>query len=370
MGAADAVDRDRLLQTMFDLIAIDSPTGHEEAIGAELELRLTELGCEAMRDEHGNLIAHHPGNRDGAETILLSFHMDTAGTDTGIKPVVRDGVVYSEGETILGADNKSGLAGLLELLTLLQANPDWSTPPLEIVVSVGEESGLLGSRALDKSKLIAAYGFVFDTGDPIGSITYNAPSTTYLGVDIKGRRAHAGVEPEKGISSIQVAADAISSMQLGRIDEETVANVGTIKGGQARNVIPDDCHLEAMVRSRANEKLDHQVEQMVAGFEAAASKWGATVTIDRDDIYRAYLIPFDSKPFAEAARAAEALGIEARKRQSGGGTDGNVYNAAGIPCVALSTGMADEHGPNEHIAIDDLVNGCRHLIQIVTQSPA
>ncbi len=369
MRPADSVDGDRVLRTMLELIAIDSPTGHEEQIGAELERRLTALGASVRRDEHGNLIADYPGRR-AADTILLSFHMDTAGTDTGIQPVIEDGVVRSKGETILGADNKSGLAGLIELLTLLEANPDWSNPPLEIVVSVGEESGLRGSRAMDKSQLKAAYGFVLDTGDPIGSITYNAPSTTYLAVDIKGRRAHAGVEPEKGISSIEVAAAAISSMQLGRIDEETVANIGTISGGQARNVVPDDCHIEAMVRSRANDKLDRQVELMIAAFERAAADRGATVTIDRDDIYRAYLIPFDSKPFVEAARAAEALGIEARKRQSGGGTDGNVYNAAGIPCVALSTGMAEEHGPNESIKVEDLINGTRHLVQIVTQPAA
>jgi tripeptide aminopeptidase len=223
---------------------------------------------------------------------------------------------------------------------------------------------------MDKSKLTAAYGFVFDTGDPIGSITYNAPSTTYMAVSIKGRRAHAGVEPEKGISAIQVAADAITHMKLGRIDEETVANIGTISGGQARNIVPDVVEMDAMVRSRSNEKLDAQVEVMVAELKAAAERWGATVDINRDDIYRAYLIDFDARPYREAARAAEALGIEPRARQSGGGTDGNVYNAAGIPCVALSTGMAEEHGPNEHIAIEDIVNGCRHLVQIVTQEPA
>jgi tripeptide aminopeptidase len=370
MRPSDAVDRERLLRTMLELIAIDSPTGHEATIGAELVARLGALGCTTDLDEHGNLTAHYPGRRAGADTVLLSFHMDTAGTDTGIRPVIDDGVVRSEGDTILGADDKSGLAGLLELLTLLEANPSWQCPPLEIVVSVGEESGLLGSRALDKSKLTAAYGFVFDTGDPIGSITYNAPSTTYLAVTIKGRRAHAGVEPEKGISAIQVAADAISGMRLGRIDEETVANIGTISGGQARNIIPDVVELDGMVRSRSNEKLDRQVDEMIGVFEAAAARWQATVEIDRDDIYRAYLIDFDSRPFAEAARAAEALGLEVRKRQSGGGTDGNVYNAAGIPCVALSTGMADEHGPNEHIAIADLVDGCRHLVQLVTQDPA
>jgi tripeptide aminopeptidase len=355
---------------MLELIAIDSPTGHEEAIGKELSRRLEELGCSTELDEHGNLVARLAGTRDGAETILLSFHMDTAGTDVGIKPVIRDGVVYSEGDTILGADDKSGLAGLLELLTLLQSHPEWTHSPLEIVISVGEESGLRGSRALDKSRLTAAYGFVFDTGDPIGSITYNAPSTTYLAVTIRGRRAHAGVEPEKGISAIQVAADAIGSMKLGRIDEETVANVGTIKGGQARNIVPDVVEMDAMVRSRSNEKLDAQVEAMEAAFRAAAERWGATVQIERDDVYRAYLIDFDAKPYREAARAAESIGIQPRPRQSGGGTDGNVYNAAGIPSVALSTGMADEHAPGEHIAIEDLVNGCRHLVQLVTQAPA
>lgn len=369
MRAADRVDRDRLLSEMLRLIAIDSPTGHEAAIGEHLVGRLGALGCTAELDEHGNLLARYPGRRPGAATILLSFHMDTAGTDTGIRPVIEDGVVRSEGDTILGADDKSGLAGLIELLTILEADPALTCPPLEIVITVGEESGLLGSRALDMASLSAAYGFVFDTGDPIGSITYNAPSTTYLSVSIKGRRAHAGVEPEKGISAIQVAADAIARMTLGRIDEETVANVGTISGGQARNIVPDVVDLEGMVRSRSNEKLDRQVEAMVAILEETASRWGATVTIDRDDIYRAYLIDFDSPPFREAARAAEALGIPVRRRQSGGGTDGNVYNAAGIPCVALSTGMADEHGPNEHIAIEDLVNGCRHLVQLVTQEP-
>jgi tripeptide aminopeptidase len=159
VGAAAAVDGDRVLATMLELIAIDSPTGHEEEIGAELERRLTDLGCTATRDEHGNLVARLAGTRDGAETVLLSFHMDTAGTDVGIKPVVRDGVVHSEGDTILGADDKSGLAGLLELLTILRDHRDWEHPPLEIVVSVGEESGLRGSRALDHSQLTAGYGF-------------------------------------------------------------------------------------------------------------------------------------------------------------------------------------------------------------------
>lgn len=369
MLAPDRVDRDRLLAEMLRLIAIDSPTGDEAEIGAHLVARLTGLGCTAALDEHGNLLARYPGRRPGADPVLLSFHMDTAGTDRGIRPVIVDGVVRSEGDTILGADDKSGLAGLIELLTILQADPALGCPPLEIVISVGEESGLLGSRSLDKTQLTAAYGFVFDTGDPIGSITYNAPSTTYLAIELRGRRAHAGVEPEKGISAIQVAADAISRMQLGRIDEETVANIGTIEGGQARNIVPDIVGLTGMVRSRSNEKLDRQVEEMERIVVETAARWGATAVVERDDIYRAYLIDHASRPYAEAARAAEALGIPVRPRQSGGGTDGNVYNAAGIPCVALSTGMAEEHGPNEHIAIEDLVNGCRHLVQIVTQEP-
>jgi tripeptide aminopeptidase len=361
-----AVDRERLLRTFLDLVAIDSPTGHEEAIGKELEARFGRLECSVTRDDIGNLVAVRPGTVEG--TILLSTHMDTAGTDRGIVPLIGDdGVIRTDGSTILGADDKSGIAGCLELLELLEEHPDWPHPTLEFVVTVGEERGLVGSRHLDVSRLQASHGFVLDTAGAMGSITYWSPTSVYLTVTVHGRKAHAGVEPEKGINAVKVAAEALAAMPLGRIDEETVANIGTITGGEARNIVPGTVVLEGMARSHDQAKLDAQLEAMRRACEEAAARHGATVDFSVEEIYRTYRIDENATPYREAARAIQALGIEVIPRKSGGGTDGNFFNAHGIPCVALPTGMVDEHATTEHIAIDDMVTACQVVVAIATQ---
>jgi tripeptide aminopeptidase len=362
---AVGVDSERLLRTFLDLVAVDSPTGHEREIGLVLEARFRELGCSTTMDEVGNLLAVYPGTREG--TILVSTHMDTAGTDRGITPIIgADGVIRTDGSTILGADDKSGLAGCLELLTLLRENPGQSHPTIELVVSVGEESGLVGSRQFDVTRLDATHGFVLDTAGVLGSITYWSPTSVYLTVTFRGRKAHAGVEPEKGVSAVQVAADAIAAMPLGRIDDETVANIGTISGGEARNIIPDTVVLLGMARSHDQAKLDAQLEAMRRACSDAAAARGATVEFEAEEIYRTYKIDEDARPYREAAAAIRSLGLDVVPRKSGGGTDGNYYNAKGIPCVALSTGMVDEHATTEHIAIDDLVLAARTLVAIAT----
>ena len=363
---AGAVDRERLVATFLELVAVDSPTGHEEEIGTVLEARYRELGCTTTRDDIGNIVAVHPGTRPG--TILVSTHMDTAGTDRGIVPIIGDdGVIRTDGSTILGADDKSGLAGCLELLRLLRANPDWSFPTIEFVSTVGEERGLVGSRHLDVGRLSASHGFVLDTAGVMGSVTYWSPTSVYLTITFHGRKAHAGVEPEKGISAVRVAARAIASMPLGRIDEETVANIGTVAGGEARNIIPDTVVLEGMARSHDQAKLDRQLDAMRSACAEAADESGATVEFVAEEIYQTYRIAEDALPYREAAAAIRSLGLEVSPRKSGGGTDGNYFNAKGIPCVALPTGMVDEHATSEHIAIDDMVLACQTLVAIVTQ---
>ncbi len=365
---AVAVDRERLLRTFLDLVAIDSPTGHEQEIGRALDVRFRELGCTTTRDGIGNLLAVYPGTREG--TILVSTHMDTAGTDRGITPIIGDdGVIRTDGSTILGADDKSGLAGCLELLTQLRENPGRPHPTIELVVSVGEESGLVGSRQLDVTRLEATHGFVLDTAGVMGSITYWSPTSVYLTVTFRGRKAHAGVEPEKGVSAVQVAADAIAAMPLGRIDDETVANIGTITGGEARNIVPDTVVLLGMARSHDQAKLDAQLEAMRRACADAAEARGATVEFEAEEIYRTYKIDESARPYREAAAAIRSLGLDVVPRKSGGGTDGNYYNAKGIPCVALSTGMVDEHATTEHIAIDDLVLAAQTLVAIATLPP-
>jgi tripeptide aminopeptidase len=368
VSTAEAIDRDRLLRTFLELVAIDSPTGHEERIGKELVSRFAELGCEVRQDEMGNVVAVLPGRRDG--TILLSTHMDTAGTDTEIQPIVgEDGVIRTDGSTILGADDKSGIAGCLEVLTILRDRSEWTHPTIEFVVTVGEERGLVGSRHMDIGGLNASHGFVMDTAGAMGAITYWSPTSVYLTVTVQGRKAHAGVEPEKGINAVKVAAEAIAAMPLGRIDEETVANIGTITGGEARNVVPGSVVMEGMARSHDQSKLDAQIEAMRTAFDEAASRYGATVDFEAEEIYRTYKIAEDAQPYREAARAIRSLGLEVVPRKSGGGTDGNFFNAKGIPCVALATGMVDEHATSEHIAIEDMVTACAILLTLVTQEP-
>ncbi|MGH8943295.1 MAG: M20/M25/M40 family metallo-hydrolase [Acidimicrobiia bacterium] len=364
---ADQVDPDRLVQTFLDLVAVDSPTGHEEEIGRVLTTRFTDLGCSVTQDAIGNLIAVYAGSRP--DTVLLSTHMDTAGTDVGIRPIIEDGIIKTDGSTILGADDKSGIAGCLELLTLLQANPDVKHPTIEFVVSVGEESGLVGSRQMDLSQLNATYGFVMDTAGVMGAITYWAPTSETMTIRVHGKKAHAGVEPEKGINAVKVAAEAIAAMPLGRIDEETVANIGTIVGGEATNIVPGEVVLEGMARSHDQEKLDAQLDAMRSALAEAAERHGATFDFEAEEIYRTYKIGESERPYREAARAIGRLGIDVFPRKSGGGTDGNFYNAKGIPCVGLATGMVDEHASSEHIAIEDMVMACKILVTIVTQEP-
>ena len=364
---AEAVDEDRLLRTFLELVAIDSPTGHEEAIGRELMTRFRGLGCSVDLDDTGNLLAVLPGSRPG--TILVSTHMDTAGTDVGIQPIVEDGVIRTDGTTILGADDKSGIAGCLELLELLRDRPETLHPTVEFVVTVGEERGLIGSRHLDVSRLNATHGFVLDTAGVIGAVTYWAPTSVYLTAIVEGRKAHAGVEPEKGINAIAVAAEAIASMPLGRIDDETVANIGTITGGEARNIVPGEVVMDGMARSHDQTKLDAQLAVMQKAFDEAAERHGASVDFSTEEIYRTYRIDESSPPYRDAARAIRTMGLEVVPRKSGGGTDGNYFNAKGVPCVGLATGMVDEHATTEHIALADFVMACKVLVTIVTQEP-
>jgi tripeptide aminopeptidase len=366
-GLSGKVDRDRLVSTFLELVAIDSPTGHEQVISDALKTRFESLGCQVTQDSIGNLVARYPGSRP--ETLLISTHMDTAGKDVGIKPIIEDGVIRTDGSTILGADDKSGIAGCVELLSILRDNPDAKHPNIEFVISVGEESGLVGSRNLDLSQLKATYGFVLDTAGALGAITYWAPTSVYMTAVVHGRKVHAGVEPEKGINAVKVAAEAIAAMPLGRIDEETVANIGTITGGEARNIVPGEVTMDGMARSHDQEKLDAQLAAMDAAFQEAADRHGATVEFTKEEIYRTYKIDPSAKPYREAARAMESLGMEVVPRKSGGGTDGNFYNAHGIQCVGLATGMVDEHAATEHIAIDDMVTACQIVVTIVTQEP-
>jgi tripeptide aminopeptidase len=358
------INESRLVQTFLDLVAIDSPSGQEQAIADDLVRRFAALGGEVVRDEHHNLIARFRSGRfpnGRGEWLMLSAHMDTVGADVGIKPQIRDGIIFSDGTTILGGDDKSGVAIILEVIRSLQEEGA-AHPPLEAVISVSEEIGLQGARWLDKGQIRSRSGVILDGGGPLNNIVVSAPSQDSLRVTVFGRKAHAGSEPEKGINAIRVASEAIAAMPLGRIDEETTANIGVIQGGTATNIVPDEVFIRGEARSRNDEKLAKQTAAMVSAFEEAAERNSARVEVKIQRSYNSYTLTEATPVVAKAMTAIRQLGQTPALKASGGGTDGNIYAEHGIYCCVLSTGMSHVHTTNENIAISAMV-ACARLVQ-------
>jgi tripeptide aminopeptidase len=357
------INEERLVRTFLDLVAIDSPSGEEEEICGELARRFKALGGEVETDEVHNLIARFAGTRPG-EWLMLSAHMDTVGKDRSIKPQIREGVIYSDGTTILGSDDKSGVAAILEVIQSLKEDGA-AYPPLEVVISVSEEMGLAGARQMDKSRICARRGYVLDAGGPSGVIVTSAPSQDGIEVKVRGWTAHAGAEPEKGINAIRVASEAIAAMPLGRIDEETTANIGVIQGGVATNIVPDAVFIKGEARSRDDAKLAMQTAAMAAAFQDAAERNGARVEFKIKRKYTTYKLADDHPVVQAAVNAVNKLGWTPIIKATGGGTDANIYAEYGIYCAIISTGMAEVHTPDEHIAIEDMTNAARLLQEIV-----
>jgi len=351
------VNQKRLVNTFLELVHIDSPSGEEDAIREDLIARFQALGLRTAVDDFGNLVAYW--DEGEGKPCLLSGHMDTVEPGRGIKPVTRDGVIYSDGTTILASDDKSGLAIILEILHVLQEQ-NLPHPPLEMAITVQEERGLEGARHLDKNLLKSKYGLVLDSGGGPGKITRSGPSLDKFVVTLRGKGAHAGLMPEAGIDALSMAAEALTRMPLGRVDEETTCNMGTVKGGSARNAVPAEVHLFGEARSRNNTKLELLSAIIVSALERTAARWGGEAIIDLDHAYAAYRLPDDAPIIQAVLEANRELGYEPVLREGGGGTDGNHYNAAGIQTVTISSGQMAVHTVNEHIAIDDLV-GCAEV---------
>jgi len=353
----------RLVKTFLQLVQIDSPTGDEARIAEVLAQTLRDMGLRVRRDATGNVIAALDGE---GEPVLLSSHMDTVEPGRGVKPQVKDGIITSDGTTILGGDCKSGVAAILEALQCLKETGARHRP-LEVVLSVGEEGGLTGARNLDLGKIKAKVGLVLDSGGPIGTIVRQAPTQDSLQVVIHGKAAHAGGEPEKGVNAIVAAADAITQMPLGRIDEETTANIGRISGGIATNIIPDRVEMTGEARSLKGEKLAAQTGRMVKAIEAAAAKHGARAEIQVHHAYDAYYLPDDNPWIQHLVQVCEKIGLEPILKSSGGGSDANVYNTKGTHCAVASTGMAKVHTNEECIAIADMVAAADFVYAVVTE---
>ena len=284
---------------------------------------------------------------------MLCSHLDTVPPQGPIEPVVTDGVVRNAAGTILGADNKAAVAAMLEAARRI-VKEHRSHAGVELVFTVVEEVGLQGAKHLDLGSLEARLGYVYDQAAPIGEVIVGAPYHRELHASFIGRAAHSGIAPEEGRSAIVACARAIGDFRLGRIDGETTANVGVVRGGQARNIVPGLCELEAEIRSHNEKTQLGLIEEMLESIAFAAEQSECRTETKVVEIYRGYRFKPDDLPVALARNALASCGFEPKLGLTGGGADANVFNAGGLPCVNLSNGMAHIHSPEEEIAVDDL----------------
>jgi tripeptide aminopeptidase len=354
IGGVSATWAPDVLPLFLELAAIPSPSGQEEAVAARVRAYLRDLGVASEPDEAGNLLARLPATPgESGEPVFLCAHLDTVPPLGPIEPVVEEGVVRNAGGTILGADDKAAVAVLLEAARLLLAEGR-PHAGVELLFTTREETGLEGARAFDVSRLRARTGVVYDYSGAVGEVVVAAPSGRTMDVVFTGRPAHAGINPEDGRSAIAAAARAISDLRLGRIDAESTANVGTIVGGSARNVVPAACRLAVEVRSRDERKLADLAQEMLDCFAFAAAVSECEVETTVEDKYRGYRLAPDDPALALAREALGRAGFTPREVEVGGGADVNVFVERGLRCVNVANGMADVHTAEESIAVADL----------------
>lgn len=365
------VNRERMVEEFTELVRVDSLSLQERKMADLLKAKLESMGFEVYEDDAGSKAGGNAGNlictikgEKKVSPILLMAHMDTVVPGIGKKPVVEGNIIKTDGTTILGGDDAAGIECILEALRVLKED-NLPHGDIQIVFTIGEEEGLLGAKHLDYSKIYAKYGFVLDDGGEIGEVAVTAPTQDKIDVTVIGKAAHAGVEPEKGISAIQITADAISRMQLGRIDDETTANIGVISGGQATNIICDKVTIKAEARSRNEDKLRKQTAHMKECFELAAAKFGGSVDFKSETAYPAFNIKNDNKIMDILRKAAQNTGLELKPVPTGGGSDTNIINSKGIQAVDVSVGMDKVHSVQEQINIDDMVKAARFLVSII-----
>ena len=370
------INTQRLGERFKMLAQIDSESRNEAKISKVLEKILMELGARVCFDDAAqkvggdcsNLVAKFKGTMD-APPLFLSGHMDTVLPGKGVKVQFENGIFTSDGTTILGGDDKSALAIILEVMEVIKEN-HLPCPPLEIVFTVCEEIGLLGAKHLDMSLMDAKFGYILDSTDTQGIVT-RAPSANKIYIKVHGRAAHAGAAPEKGVSAIFAAATAISSLDLGRIDEVTTCNLGTISGGMATNIVPEYVEIHGEARSHDVEKLKQVTNAIIAGFETAVAKLRQEgqdlprVEIEVEEDFPNTNIPEDHMTITLARKAADNLGRKLESKTIGGGADANIFFGKGIVAGVLGTGMTDVHTLKESIALSDMENTAQLVLEIL-----
>ncbi len=369
---SDHIQRERLATTFTNLCEISSPSRREGNFARHLKTVFTELGAnEIVEDnsasetgsESGNLIIRFNGSRDDIEGVFFACHMDTVEPGDGVQ-VDRNGDIFtSRGETILGSDDKSGIAAIIEMLTCIKEQ-NIEHGLIEIIITTCEEIGLLGAKNLDYKQLQTTYGYALDSSS-IDTVVYGAPAANKFSIEITGAAAHAGLNPEQGISAIQVAAKAIATLQLGRIDEESTANLGIIQGGVATNIVPEQVIIKGEVRSHSAEKLDRYTRRIADAFQKTVDEWQNSspenslrpqLKITTMAEYPALRLTMDSAVIERVRKAGEKTGKDLNFLTAGGGSDANIFNGNNLPTAIIATGMTNVHTTDEKLDLNHLVS--------------
>ena len=371
------INKERIRKEFLELIQIRCSTHDEREIGDLLTKRLQELGGTVKEDQAGeklggncgNLVADFPATAgmEKVPTVMLTAHMDCVEPCAGIHPIIENGIIRSDGTTILGSDDKAGVTAILESLRQLR---EQGLPhgPLQVVFTISEENGVHGSQNLDSSLLHADMGFTLDTHGHPGVMSYKAPGKNQIYIHIAGKAAHAGVEPEKGINAIVAAGTLLADAPQGRIDVETTCNVGRIAGGSATNVVADSCDVYYESRSRDKKKLEEITQRIVDHFKRGEKTTGCHITAEVSPDYGPYEIPQDAPAIEVASRAAKKLGFPLELEESGGGSDANHFNTYGVPTVVLGVGMTNCHTKEEYIEEKDLYDSAEWALAIVLEA--
>jgi tripeptide aminopeptidase len=364
-----------IVDYFISLVKIDSESKSEKALAMKLVSDLKNMGAETWFDnahektggDCGNLYARIPGTIN-KEPIMFCAHMDTVVPGKGVKPIIIGDLISSDGKTILGADDKSGICEIIcGIKKIMDSGLPY--PPIEILFTISEEIGLLGAKYSDLSRIKAKMCYALDSHD-VGSIMIGAPSQSDFDVTITGKKAHAGVEPEKGINAITIASDAIKDLPLGRIDQETTGNIGVIKGGVATNIVPDKVFIKGEVRSHSEDKLQSVLDEVKRTFEQKAGKYKKNGFVAQADViinknYSSFLLQDTDDVVVLAKKVTQKLKIDADTYKGGGGSDANILNGKGISTVVIGTGMNDVHGLEENIQISSLITGTEWIYELI-----
>ena len=359
------VNKERLLKTLIELLKIKSPSKNEKQIVNYVEKKIREFGLEVYKDSCGKKFDSNAGNiiavyksiksqPSKCKSVFLGAHMDTVKLNGDVNPIIVDGrIINKNSKCILGGDDKIAIAAIMEALHIIREKRI-PTGDIYILFTISEEIGVLGAKYLDLEKVKADYGFVFDAEGDIGVIYNKAPYHNSINAEFIGKAAHAGIEPEKGISSIKAASSAINNIKFGRIDNETTCNVGKINGGDGRNIVPERTKVEAEARSLELSKLKKITDLIISGFKKGAEKYNARLEYEIIREFDGFEISADEVPMIIAKKAIERLGIKPEIKSSGGGSDINIFNSKGKIAINLSAGMEKVHTNKEYVEINQV----------------